>query len=154
MCVLCKTWSDTPFAARPTTDVPSGDAHSLLLLGFWVGVMNMKAVVEKGMNVPELCAVHTEQLDAITEATERRIAQIAALEALAPSPEDAAKVEQLRARIGQLGSVPGQALPVPTTVVQSEVQSGPPSYQCPFCPATVVLGSVHACTTDADSPGA
>lgn len=167
-CILCKTWSGTVYALRPTTPIDPREAEGLLTYGYWLGSREPRD--EKGISRPVLCEKHFQILNQLDmkalpmPAAPLPVASKLVKPALSKAPPLPV------ANSPQSGSgVQGQGAPLPSassevivssapSPVQSMVnaaigapasppppQPTPQKFPCPTCGTIVGLGEVHTC---------
>lgn len=169
MCVLCDNWDSTPYSKRPTTDISTNTGHELMLLGFYLGAMTVKGVVDTSQaELPSLCPEHEQIMQSIADFKEKQAAMLAAQVAMGP-PQDAISVQQgYKDRIAKLNAPPPPPpKPIPQRFtaqamiagVTTEPQTGPViqpippapgvdpafKFECPNCKKMVTNGEIHDC---------
>lgn len=168
MCILCDNWEATPYSKRPTTDISTNTGHELLLLGYYLGNLNVAADT-----LPQLCPEHEGILNQIADFKERQAAAIAAAAAQAPQPDAVTMQNQYKQRIAKLNAPPpappkpvpkqftAQALISQAAAAIAQAEGAPPvepsvlipgqpvpadfKFECPVCKKMVTNGEIHDC---------
>jgi hypothetical protein len=152
-CILCQSWSKTPFAPRYNTPIDVGDAQRILAYGYAIKSHSPDSE-------PELCERHAQIVANFKKSIDNQREREREAAIPPPSAETAVRERILEVNRQAQSAKPITRGPRPTAPIAIKREPAEPSsdsivgnvavesvprFPCPKCGKSVATGEVHPC---------